>query len=63
MLAFLGAGGASKRKLRLFGCACCRQVWDDMTSMSSRNAVETAERFADGECDRATLQQKQRAAT
>jgi hypothetical protein len=62
MLAFLCAEGASERKLRLFGCACCREVWHQMTSQRSRNAVEAAEQYADGDCDRATLQRKQRAA-
>src|SRR5437764_190574 len=61
MLVFLCREGASDRKLRLFGCACCRQVWHQMTSKRSRNAVETAERYANGECDRATLQRARRA--
>jgi DNA-directed RNA polymerase subunit RPC12/RpoP len=38
----------SDRKLRLYCCAHLRQVWDQLTSAATREAVLAAEQYADG---------------
>jgi hypothetical protein len=48
MLEFL-RGKASDRKLRLFACACCREVWESLCVERCRRAVEIAEQYADGQ--------------
>ena len=47
MVEFL-ADKVNGRKVRLFGCACCRRIWGFLTNIHSREAVEAAEQFADG---------------
>jgi hypothetical protein len=42
-----------RRRLRLFGCACCRRAWDALQGLASRGAVEQAERYADGSLEEA----------
>jgi hypothetical protein len=37
------------RQRRLFACACCRRLWSILTREECRAAVETAERYADGQ--------------
>jgi hypothetical protein len=42
-------GPASPRKLRLYGCACVREVWQFLLYEGSRSAIEIVERYVDGE--------------
>jgi len=53
-------GTASERKLRLFACACCRNIWDYIESPAARRAIEVAERFADGQASKRELADVQR---
>ena len=47
MLEFLGER-ASDRKLRLFGCACCRRVWHLAKSPKLKQALTLLENFIEG---------------
>ncbi|MGE3805667.1 MAG: hypothetical protein AB7K24_13405 [Gemmataceae bacterium] len=51
---------ASARRLRLFGCACCRQLWSLIEVEPCRHAIEVGERFALGQASEA---ERARAAT
>jgi hypothetical protein len=48
MLAFIETK-VSERRLRLFGAACCRRLWSQLTDKRSRRLVEVAEFYAEGE--------------
>jgi hypothetical protein len=59
-----GAGRTpgDRRRLRLFACAACRQVWRVFVDDDSRRAVEVAERFADVSAGREELDCARRSA-
>jgi hypothetical protein len=54
MLGFL-RDKASDRRLRLFGCACVRRVWDLLLEEQSRRLVEVGELYVDGFVDEQEL--------
>jgi hypothetical protein len=62
MLALLG-DRAGERKLRLFACACARRIWNllDPSAPAARDAVVTAERWADGEAGEPEVAEARRA--
>jgi hypothetical protein len=54
MLAFLRRK-ASDRKLRLFACGCARFRWAPLPDARSRDLLDLAERYADGEATDAEI--------
>jgi hypothetical protein len=44
-----------RRKLLIYGAACCRRVWDLLPDVRFQQAVHSLEQFADGAIDRAAL--------
>ena len=54
-------GRPSGRKLRLFGCACCRRVWE-LLDDRGRRAVSAAEGHAEGLMDDEGLEEARRQA-
>jgi hypothetical protein len=56
-------GKASDRKLRLFAVACCRQLGPLLKDPRITNALDVAERYADGAATQADLEAALRGAT
>lgn len=47
MIDALRTRGSSERAMRLFGCACCHTVWQQIPDEKCRESVRVAEQFAD----------------
>lgn len=52
LLSSLMDSPVSERKLHLFAVACCRRIWHLIEEEKDREAVEAAERWADGQTTR-----------
>jgi hypothetical protein len=61
MLEFLKTRRVRARSFRLFGAACCRRAWSDLSDGRSRDAVEVLERYADGLGKKADQEELRRA--
>ncbi len=49
MLSWVSVTHTSSRKLQLFVCACCRSIYDILRVMVLREAIDNAEKYADGQ--------------
>ncbi|WP_439627597.1 hypothetical protein [Gemmata sp.] len=57
------AGQASDRQVRMFATACCWHAWPLIADPVSRLAIEVASRYAEGEANRAELEEARRTVT
>jgi len=64
MLRLLGENRQlSRRKVRLFAVACCRQIWRLLSHPPSQQAVEVSEQYAEGSVTAAKLRKAERGAS
>jgi hypothetical protein len=53
---------SGRRKLRLFACACCRDLWSLLTQGQSQRAIVVSEQYADRQTSKDELAKAQSAA-
>ncbi len=53
----LGTPKASTRKFMLFACACCQRLWPLLPNAECREAIDCAERYAEGLLGKRAFQQ------